>query len=224
MHRVADETLESLRDRLLGANRRRGVRHQLAEFVTGRAMHRPVATQRLVAREDFLDQQDKWRGHPPAAKVPSAAAASRCSFSKYSRRQIKPVRVIDAHTGDRALRDQLQQEPVGSIEDLRQFHPDRREIVHVEEAPVIDLLGRHAPEGEAIRLIVQQSIEHDRNCADRPAVPLIFSPPARSRRLHRRRFLAAPLEPALDDLLLARAFRDRAPDRSRSGAANIRAR
>ena len=45
---------------------------------------------------------------------------------------------------------------MGRIENFRQFHPDRGQIVHVEETPVIDFLRRHPPEGEPICLIVQE--------------------------------------------------------------------
>ena len=45
------------------------------------------------------------------------------------------------------------------LENLRQLHPDRGEIVDVEEAPVIDFLRRHSPEREPISLVVQQRIE-----------------------------------------------------------------
>ena len=84
-------------------------------------------------------------------------------------RQIKPVGMIDAQPGDRALLDQLEEKPMGRIENLRQFHSDRRQIVHVEETSVIDFLRRHPPESEAISLVGQKRIERDRSCADRPA-------------------------------------------------------
>ena len=45
------------------------------------------------------------------------------------------------------------------VENFRQFHPDRGQIVDVEETPVIDFLRRHPPESEPIGLIVQQRIE-----------------------------------------------------------------
>ena len=57
------------------------------------------------------------------------------------------------------VRDKLEQQLMGRFENLRQFHPDRREIVDVEEAAVIDFLRRHAPEGEPVRLLVQQLVE-----------------------------------------------------------------
>ena len=55
--------------------------------------------------------------------------------------------------------DQFEEQTVRLVEDFRQFHPDRGEIVDVEEAPVIDFLRRDAPESEPIGLIVQQLVE-----------------------------------------------------------------
>ena len=93
------------------------------------------------------------------------------------------------------------------IKDLRQFHPDRGEIVDVEEAAVIDLLRRDAPEGKAISLIIHQLIERiEAARVARRAVDL--GDRSLDRLQHLRRFLAAPVEPALDDLLLPRPLGD----------------
>ena len=58
---------------------------------------------------------------------------------------------------------------VRGVENFRQFHPNGGEIVHVEEAAVIDFLRRDPPESEPIGLIVQQFDRAHRNCAGRPA-------------------------------------------------------
>src|SRR5207244_2215949 len=42
---------------------------------------------------------------------------------------------------------------------LGQFHADGREVVDVEEPPVVDFLGRHAPERWAVRLRVDERVE-----------------------------------------------------------------
>ena len=44
-------------------------------------------------------------------------------------------------------------------EHFRLLHADRRELVDVEEAPVVDLLTRHAPERQPIHLRVEQPVE-----------------------------------------------------------------
>ncbi len=55
--------------------------------------------------------------------------------------------------------DQPEDEPVRLVEHARILHPDRREPVHVEEAPVVDLLPGDAPEREAVGLRVEEPLE-----------------------------------------------------------------
>jgi hypothetical protein len=115
--------------------------------------------------------------------------------------------VIDSHPGHSAGPDELEQKFVRSVEDLGQFHPDRGEIVDVKEAAVIDFLRRHAPEGEAIGLVVEQMIERIKASGlARLAVDLRDGLPHRG--LDLGRFLATPLQPALDDFLFPRPLRD----------------
>ena len=206
VHRMADETLEGFRDGLLRRRIDQKSRDQLAEFVTGRAVDRPILPQRFVAGEDLLDQE--INGAPILReRKAERLRATALQFFEILLRQIESVRMIDPHAGDGARADQLEQQPMRRIEDLRQFHPDRGEIVHVEETAVVDLLRGHAPEGEAIGLIVEQQIERiETSRLARRAVDLRHG--LRDRVLHLRRFVAAPLEPALDDFFLADAFRD----------------
>ena len=93
------------------------------------------------------------------------------------------------------------------VKNLRQLHPDGRKIVHVEKAPVIDLLRRDPPEREAIRLIAEE-------CIERIEAARIARRPVDDREgffdrfLHRGRFLAATLQPTLDHLLFPRPLGD----------------
>jgi hypothetical protein len=48
---------------------------------------------------------------------------------------------------------------MGLAEDLRSLDPDRRQLVDVEKAPVVDLLGGHPPERQAVGLSVEQRVE-----------------------------------------------------------------
>ena len=77
--------------------------------------------------------------------------------------------MIDPQSGDGSVADEFEQQAVRRVENLRQFHPDRGQIVDVKKAAVIDFFRRHAPEGEPIGLIVQQSIEPIETARDRPA-------------------------------------------------------
>ena len=158
MHRVADETLERFRDRLLRGAVDQNIREQLREFVAGRAMDRPIFPERFVPGQDFLHQEIN-RAAILRKRNAEHGGAAPLQLLEILLRQIEAVRVIDPHAGHRAGADQLEQQFMRRVEHLRQFHPDRGEIVHVEEAPVVDLLGRDAPEGETIRLIVQELIE-----------------------------------------------------------------
>ena len=67
--------------------------------------------------------------------------------------------MIDAQAGDGAALHQLEDEAVHLVEHRRVFHAQRRELVDVEEAPVVDLLRRDAPVREPVRLLVEQPIE-----------------------------------------------------------------
>ena len=115
--------------------------------------------------------------------------------------------MIDAKAGDLALAHEAQDELVRDVEDLRHLHPHRGEVVHVEEAAVVDLVARDAPVGEPVRLGGQEPVEEveARGIAFRPVhdPEIVVDVLADLRRL-----LDEGGEPALDDLLLAQALRD----------------
>src|SRR3977135_3213667 len=111
--------------------------------------------------------------------------------------QVKTVRMIDAHAGDSTGGNELEKQLVSRIEDFRQFHPDRGQIVDVEETAVINLLRRDPPEREPIRLVVQEGIERIETARiARDAIDL--GDGLLDGRLYLRRFLATPLQPPLD--------------------------
>ncbi|MBI2940369.1 MAG: hypothetical protein HYY04_08005 [Chloroflexi bacterium] len=56
------------------------------------------------------------------------------------------IRVVDPKASDLPLADQPQHQPVGLGKHCRPLHSDRRQLVHVKKAPVVDLLGRDSPE------------------------------------------------------------------------------
>ena len=115
--------------------------------------------------------------------------------------------MIDPQSGNGAAADELEKQSVGGIENLGQLHPNGRQVVDVEKAPVIDLLSRDLPECQPVGLRIQQfikSIEAPR-IADVSINRLdgFFDRP-----LDLRRFGAPPLEPPLNDLLFTSAFLD----------------
>ena len=75
------------------------------------------------------------------------------------RRIPEAVGVVDAQGGDLALVEQLEEQPVGLGEDLRLLHVDRRQLVDVEEAAVVDLLRGHAPVRHAVGLLLEEPVE-----------------------------------------------------------------
>ena len=67
--------------------------------------------------------------------------------------------MIDAQPGDLAGAQQLEGFVVDGGEHLRLLDANGGEVVDVEEAPVVDLLGGHAPERQAVRLIGEQCFQ-----------------------------------------------------------------
>ena len=92
------------------------------------------------------------------------------------------------------------------IEDLRQLHPNRRQIIDIKKSPIINFLGGDAPECESIRLRVQQLIE-------RVETAWIAGLAINGRKrpfdaaLHLRRFLTSAFQASFDDLFFAGSFR-----------------
>jgi hypothetical protein len=102
-----------------------------------------VPGQLFLALEDLLD-------HGPGAPgglVQTAQVATRVR---------ETVGMVDPEAVDHALLVQVQQQGVGPLEDVGQLHPDRRERVHVEEAPVVQLVVGDLPVGESPPLTFEQ--------------------------------------------------------------------
>ena len=112
--------------------------------------------------------------------------------------------MIDAKAGGGAASNQLEHETVDFLEHRRIFHAQRRELVDVEEAAVVDLFGRDAPVREPVRLGVEQRIETiERSRLAGDAVEA--SQAGLQERVHRRAAGRERRETALDHFLLARA-------------------
>ena len=63
--------------------------------------------------------------------------------------------MIEAQALNLAGADQFEQEPVCCLEHIESLHAQGSERVNVEEAAVVDLVGRDSPERETIRLFFQ---------------------------------------------------------------------
>ena len=118
--------------------------HQIGEFVTGRALDRPILAQRLVPSEDLLDDKVE-RARRMFAQTQEIAL-----------RVEQPVDMVDPQSIQHSVAQQLEREAVRVIEQLRQFHAQAGELVDVEEAPVIDVVGGNAEMRGAPVLILDQ--------------------------------------------------------------------
>ena len=69
------------------------------------------------------------------------------------------VDVVDAQARHLAGAQQLEGLVVDRFQHLRLLDADRGQVVDVEEATVVDLLGGDAPEAQAVGLIGQQRLQ-----------------------------------------------------------------
>jgi hypothetical protein len=83
----------------------------------------------------------------------------------------EPVGVIDAKPVHLPGGEEAERENVRFLEDVQVLHPDRRQGVDVEEAPVVDLLPRHTPVGEPVGHVAVEELVQ-RVEAARVAVPV----------------------------------------------------
>ncbi len=74
-------------------------------------------------------------------------------------RVVQPVGVVDAQAVDLALAEQAEDQVVRGVEDFLPLHAQRRQLVDVEKAAVVDLVGGHAPERQAVGLGVEQPVQ-----------------------------------------------------------------
>src|SRR2546429_5062808 len=67
--------------------------------------------------------------------------------------------MIDAHAVHLAARHELEEQAMSGLEDRRLFHAQRGQLVDVEEAAIVDVVGRHAPRREAKDLRREQLVQ-----------------------------------------------------------------
>src|SRR5262249_30888902 len=69
------------------------------------------------------------------------------------------IDMIEPDAMQSVRRDQPADEAMRDLEQRRGIHPDAGKIVDIEEPTVVDLVGRDAPEGQAISLAFEQTVE-----------------------------------------------------------------
>ena len=115
--------------------------------------------------------------------------------------------MIDPQSGHRSRSDKIDNQLVRGVEHFGQFHPDCRQIIHIEKTAIINFLGRDAPKRQAIRLRVKKLIQP----IEAPGIAwatVNFSQRFFNRALNLGCFLTTPLQTALHDFLFPRALGD----------------
>ena len=154
--RAADPAIEA-GHRRLGARIDENPEHLVDEIVSGRAGDRPIG-QPFIAREDFFD--DDVRPRRRRADAASRNTGPGRTTRRYGR-CADPAPAAFDHSED---------QPVRRLEQLRHFDAQPGEVVDVEKAPVVDLLGRDAPERDPIGLILEQPVQPPK-ASGRPGSP-----------------------------------------------------
>lgn len=113
----------------------------------------------LVRRDDLLRhhvQRPLVVARGGAARVLDAASLQALEVA---RRIEQPVGMVDAQAVHPLRVEQLEDQAVRRLEDLRLLHAQRRQLVDVEEVPVVDLVAGNAPVGEPVGLRADDGIE-----------------------------------------------------------------
>ena len=67
--------------------------------------------------------------------------------------------MIDPQAVDLAGANQLKQQPVGVLKHPQVLDPQAGEVVHIEKAPIVDVIGCDTPGGQPVRLHFEQLVE-----------------------------------------------------------------
>ena len=126
------------------------------EVIAGGAFDRPVR-QLLVVREDLLDDQVE-AARPGRDPARSARGPLPQPLQVVARIE-QAVHMVDAHPVQAPAPDQIEREGVHELEHRRVLHADGRQLVDVEEAPVVDLFAGHAPVRQTVGLRAKQRVE-----------------------------------------------------------------
>ena len=136
--------------------------HFVQEAVGGRAVHGPRRRQFFVRRQDLFDRHVERL--PSAARPRTAARRQQIAHVRLQARDVvdridQAVGMIDAQAGHLAFADQPQNQAVRGLEHRRIFHAHAGQLVHVEEAPVVDFVRRRPPVGQPVVLLVEQRVQ-----------------------------------------------------------------
>ena len=116
------------------------------EAIAGGAVDRPVLGQVLVVREDLL-HHDPWADEGLVQPLQILARIG------------QPIGMVDAQAIDAAALGEPADQAVRRLEHRAVLDADAGEVGDLEEAPVVDLVRRHAPVGEPVVLALEQAMQ-----------------------------------------------------------------
>ena len=116
------------------------------EVVAGRAVDGPAVGCRFGRAKDLLDGDPRVGGDRPQPREVALRVA-------------QSVDVVHAQPVDLAVAHEFSRQSMGVVEDRRAFGAERDERVDVEEAAVVEFVGRRLPTGEAMMLALENRVE-----------------------------------------------------------------
>src|SRR5262249_31090759 len=154
------------------------------KVITSGAVNGPVFGNRLLRTQDFFRDHVKWPltvrrcwcpvigkalAERSANPAPIQTVKSRITIAnspgtrqhvmllqskKILGRVVEPIGMINAEAAYLAIHDKIENQTVRCLEYFLALHVQGSQVVDVKESPVIDLIGRHAPVGQAIALVL----------------------------------------------------------------------
>ncbi len=131
---------------------------QAREIVPRRAGNLPVRSQRLVMRENLLDHDVE---SPPSVRIAMRGVrpCERLQLAAVAPGIEQAVDVVESDALHAAFPDHATEQAVCGVEERAVLHANAGELVDVEEAPVVDLVGADPPEGQPVVLALEQRVQ-----------------------------------------------------------------
>ena len=121
--------------------------NEVREVVAGGALDRPVLAQQFMRCQDLLDHEIEVVPRLLAQPLQITLGIE------------QPVDMVDAQTVEDAAFQKPEHQTVRVVEHLRQLHPEAGEVVDVEEAAIVDVVGGDAEMRGAPILLLDQRVE-----------------------------------------------------------------
>ena len=129
-------------------------------------MYHPIRPQTLIADQDLFDHEIIWAIRRVPRKLLNVRGscrqdmeARRLEVKEVLHRVEQTIWVVDAQASHLPCTEQSEHDGVHGPEDLGLFDANRRQLVDIEEASIVDLIRRHPPIAKTIRLMCQERLE-----------------------------------------------------------------